>query len=220
MKSISNMLRKFKDVFSQDDYDLGLTNLTEHVIDTGNALPIKQAPRRVPHALADEEKQAIIELQEKGVIEKSTSPWSAPIVLVRKRNGKIRPCVDYRRLNEVARKDALPLPRTQDCLDAVAGATLFSTFDLTSGYHQIPIKESDKQKTAFVTKYGLYQFNTMCFGLTNAPATFQRLIELVMQGLQWITCLIYLDDIIVFGSDFEEHMNRIEEIFLRLEKLT
>ena len=157
MKSIANMLRKFKDVFSQDDYDLGLTNLTEHVIDTGNALPIKQAPRRVPHALADEEKQAIIELQEKGVIEKSTSPWSAPIVLVRKRNGKICPCVDYRQLNEVTRKDAFPLPRTQDCLDAVAGARLFSTFDLTSGYHQIPIKESDKPKTAFVTKYGLYQ---------------------------------------------------------------
>ena len=187
MKSISSMLRKFKNVFSQDDYDLGLTNLTEHVIDTENALPIKQAPRRVPHALADEEKQAIIELQEKGVIEKSTSSWSALIVLVRKRNGKIRPCVDYRRLNEVTRKDAFPLPRTQDCLDDVAGATLFSTFDLTSGYHQIPIKESDKPKTAFVTKYGLYQFNTTSFGLTNAPATFQRLIELLMQGLQLIT---------------------------------
>ena len=113
--------------------------------------------------------------------------------MVRKKNGKVRPCVDYRRLNTVTKQDAFPLPRTQDLLDAVAVAKYFLTFDLTAGYHQVPMDPDDIQKTAFVTKYGLYEFLTMPFELTCAPATFQRLMELALQGLQWNICLIYLD---------------------------
>lgn len=213
---IAATLEKYKDAFSKDDTDLGLTHLAEHTIDTGEARPVKQPPRRVPLAFADEERKAIEQLEKQNVIRKSNSPWASPIVLVRKKNGKVRPCVDYRRLNSVTRNDAFPLPRMLDCLDAVAGSMYFSTFDLTSGYHQIPVKEDDIHKTAFVTKYGLYEFTAMPFGLTNAPATFQRVMELALQGLQWLTCLIYLDDVIVFSPTFDSHIQRVSEVLDRI----
>lgn len=199
-----------------NDYDLGLTHLVEHTIDTGDAKPVKQPPRRVPIAFAEEEKKLIMQMQEQGVIRKSSSPWSSPLVLVIKKNGKVRPCVDYRRLNAVTIKDAFPLPRIQDCLDTVAGATIFSTFDLTSGYHQIPVRSEDIHKTAFVTKYGLFEFQTMPFGVCNGPPTGQRLMELVLNGLQWQICLIYLDDIIVFGNNFKDHIQRLDLVLQRM----
>jgi hypothetical protein len=140
---------------------------------------VKQPPRRVPIALAKEERDAIMNLQERGIIRPSTSPWSSSLVLARKKNGKIKICVDYRRVNNLTVKDAFPLPRIQDCLDSVADAHMFSTLDLTSGYHQMKVKEEDIPKMAFVTKYGHFEYTTMPFGLTNAPGTFQRLMEMV-----------------------------------------
>jgi hypothetical protein len=216
--AIARLLNKYKGSFSKDDTDLGLTTWVEHGIDTGDSRPLKQPPRRVPMAFAGEEKKVITQLEEQKVIRKSNSPWASPIVLVKKKNGKTRPCVDYRRLNSVTTKDAFPLPRVQDCLDAVAGATLFSTFDFTSGYHQIPVRKEDIPKTAFVTKYGLYEYTTMPMGLTNAPATFQRVMEIALNGLQWQTCLIYLDDIVVFGRTFEEHLQRVEQVLERVQQ--
>jgi hypothetical protein len=142
-------------------------------------------------AVAGEEKKVVSEMYEQGIIQKSNSPWSSPLVLVVKKNGKIRPCVDYRRLNAVTVKDAFPLPRIQDCLDTVRGSTLFSTFDLTNGYHQIPVKREDVPKTAFVTRYGLFEFLAMPFGVCNGPKTCQRPMEMVLNGLQWQSCLIY-----------------------------
>lgn len=215
-KLLAEVLMNCKDAFSKDDADLGLTHLGEHSIHVGEAKPIKQRPRRTPLAFAGEEQTAIKDLESKKIIRKSSSPWASPIVLVRQKNGKVRPCVDYRQLNTVTQKDAFPLPRIQDCLDAVAKSTLFSTFYLTSGYHQIPVKEEDISKTAFVTKCGLFEFTAMPFGLCNAPATFQRIMELALHGLQWQTCIIYLDDIIVYGATFEEHMNRVEEVLKRM----
>ena len=129
----------------------------------------------------------------------------------------MRPCVDYRKVNQLVKPDGFPLPRIQDCLDAVAGSTLFSTFDLTSGYYQIPLKEEDIPKSAFVCKYGHFKMTRMPFGLNNAASTFQRTMELALQGLQWTTCLIYIDDVIVFGRNFDEHIRRIEEVFQRLK---
>ena len=214
---VLNTLQQYGDVFSKHEFDLGLTSLTEHTIDVGNHRPIKQAPRRVPTAFADEEERIIKQMEEQGIIRPSTSPWASPIVLVRKKSGKIRPCVDYRRLNAVTIKDAFPLPRVSDCLDAVAGSTLFSCFDVTSGYHQIPVRDTDIPKTTFCTKYGLYEYTSMPMGLTNSPATFQRLMEIALRGLQWHTCLIYLDDIVVFGNNFEEHLKRVEEVLQRLQ---
>ena len=215
---IREMLCQYCDVFSKDDYDLGLTNLIEHTIDTGDARPIKQRPRRIPMAFAGEDREAIQKLLQQGSVRPSCSPWSSPIVLVRKKDGSVRPCVDYRRVNAVTKKDAFPLPRTRDCLDAVAGATLYSTLDITSAYNQVPVKEQDIPKTAFVTRCGLYEYTTMPFGLSNSPATFQRVMELALSGLQWQICLIYLDDVIVFGKDFDEHICRLQEVLSRIKQ--
>ena len=165
----------------------------------------------------NEEREAIENLKKQGVIRESNSPWASPIVLVRKKNGKIRPCCDYRILNKYTVKDAYPLPRTQDCLDAIAGSVFFSTLDMTSGYNQVPIKEEDIHKTAFVTHHGFWEWTTMSFGMTNSPATFQRVMELALNGLQWTTCLIYLDDVIIFGKTFEEHLQRLDAVLARVE---
>ena len=132
-----------------------------------------------------------------------------------KKNGGVRPCVDYRKVNELVKPDEFPLPRIQDCLDAVTGSKLFSTSGLTSGYFHIPLKEADIPKSAFVCKYGHFEMTRM--PLNNAASTFQRTMELALQGLQWITCLIYIDDIIVFGRNLDEHLSRIEEVFERLK---
>ena len=215
-KKVANLLNKFQECFSKDEWDLGLTHLTEHEIKTGDAAPIKQPPRRVPLAYAEKEKAAIEELKDKGVIRESVSPWASPIVLVSKKDGGVRPCVDYRKVNNLVKPDGFPLPRIQDCLDAVAGSSWFSTFDLTSGYFQIPLKKEDIPKNAFVCKYGHFEMTRMPFGLNNAASTFQRTMEMVLQGLQWITCLIYIDDIIVFGRDFDEHILRIEQVLERI----
>ncbi len=172
----------------------------------------------MPLAFAGEDQGAIEKLVAQGSVQPSTSPWASPLVLVRKRDGTVRPCVDYRAVNAVTKKDAFPLPRTEDCLDAVAGATIFSTMDITSAYNQIPVRPEDIPKTAFVSKYGLFEYRTMAFGLTNAPATFQRLMEVALAGLQWTACLIYLDDVIVFGRDFEEHKRRLSEVLTQIHK--
>ena len=217
-KELFCLLNDFQGSFSKDDTDLGLTTLTEHQIDTGDAKPVKQPPRRPPLALAGEEKKAIDQMLQQGIIQKSTSPWASPIVLVKKKNGKIRTCIDYRRLNSVTKKDAYPIPRTQECLDALSESAVFSTLDLTSGYHQVPVQASDISKTAFVSRHGLYEFKAAPFGLTNMPATFQRVMELALQGLQWTTCLIYLDDVIIFGATHKEHFQRLRQVLQRIQE--
>ena len=152
------------------------------------------------------------------VIEPAHGPWSSPIVLVKKKDGSSRFCIDFRRLNSVTRKDAHPLPRIDDTLDALAGAQWFSTIDLASGYWQVEMEDRDREKTAFVTPFGLYQFKVMPFGLCNAPSTFQRLMELVLAGLHWSTCLVYLDDIIIFSHTMEDHFQKLEAVFQRLQQ--
>ena len=151
------------------------------------------------------------------VIRPSNSPWASPVVMVNKKDGSLRFCVDFRQLNAATVKDAYPLPRIDDLLDALHGARWFSTLDLKSGYWQVPIMERDKEKTAFRTSSGqLYEFNQVPFGLCNAPATFSRLMDRVLSGLHWETCLFYFDDIIVFSSTWEEHLARLRQVFERL----
>ncbi len=215
---VKELLISFSDTFSKGENDLGLTSLIEHTIDTGNARPIKVPPRRVPLAYAGEDKNAIDQMLARGLIQPSKSPWGAALVFVRKKDGSVRTCTDYRGLNSVTVKDAFPLPRTEDCLDAVAGAKVFSTMDITSAYNQVPIRKEDIPKSAFVTKYGLFECSTMCFGMCNAPSTYQRLMEIVLAGLQWQICLIYLDDVIIFSDDFETHVGRIQEVLERMRE--
>ncbi|GBM65989.1 Transposon Ty3-G Gag-Pol polyprotein [Araneus ventricosus] len=154
-----------------------------------------------------------------GIIEESSGPWASPIVLVKKKDGSTRFCVDYRKLNEITIKDSYPLPRIDDTLDALNGSQWFSTLDLKSGYWQVEIQPEDKEKTAFTTGQGLWQFKVMPFGLCNAPATFERLMEdcTVLRGLTSEASLVYLDDIIIVGRTFQEHFNNIRKVFQRLQ---
>ena len=215
---LEELLEEFEDIVAKDSSDLGRTDKVYHRIPTGDAAPIKQAPRRVPFHQREELERNLKDMLDNGIIERSTSPWSSPIVMVRKKDGGTRICADYRRLNDVTRKDAYPLPRVDSTLDALGGAKYFSTIDLASGYWQVEVDPRDRQKTAFVIPQGLFEYRVMSFGLTGAPGTFQRLMESVLGGLQWTTCLVYLDDIIIFSSTFEEHQSRLREVFARLRE--
>ena len=186
-----------------------------HVIRTTGP-PIRQPLRRLPAALKETVTEEINKMLEKQVIRPSCSPWSSPVVMVRKPNGLWRFCIDFRRVNDVTHKDAYPLPRIDTTLESLGGSTLFSTLDLASGYWQVELDENSKEKTAFSTQKGHYEFNVMPFGLTNAPATFQRLMECTLAGLNNMECLIYLDDIIVFSANFTQHLEQLEHIFDRL----
>ena len=212
-----NLLLRYKDVFSAHDSDIGRTSVVQHEIDTGDVTPIRQRPRRVPVAREKEVEDMIEEMKRDRVIEPSTSPWCSPVVLVKKKDGTTRFCVDYRRLNDVTKKDSYPLPRIDDTLDTLNGMNWFSTLDLKSGYWQVEIKDKDKEKTAFSTGKGLWQFNVMPFGLCNAPATFERLMEQILAGLLGDTCLVYLDDIIIVGKDFEDHLEKLDQVLSKIQ---
>ena len=216
IQSFSHLLTKYSDVISVSDGDLGRSKLIQHGIETGSASPIKQPPRRLPYHLREEVKGLLAEMLFEDVIEKSNGPWSSPIVLIKKKDGSRRFCIDYRKLNCVTKKDAHPLPRIDDTLDVLQGAKLFSTLNLTSGYWQVEVDKNDREKTAFVTPFGLHQFKVMPFGLCNAPSTFQRLMELTLAGLQWESCLVYLDDIIIFSSTIDEQLHRLQLVLARL----
>lgn len=151
-----------------------------------------------------------------GVIEPCSGPWAAPVVLVKKKDGSWRFCVDYRKLNAVTMRDVYPLPRIEDALSRLEGSHYFSIMDMQSGYWQIGVRPTDREKKAFITADGLYQFRVMPFGLSNAPATFQRMMGVLLVGLKWNTCLVYLDDIVIFSKTFSEHLTRLERVLLRI----
>ncbi|CAB3978637.1 Retrovirus-related Pol poly from transposon [Paramuricea clavata] len=185
---LSHFLCENSDVFSKDATDIGQTNVVKHNIFTGDHPPIKQQARWMPRVKREEAGRAVDEMLKGGIKEPSTSPWSSPIILVRKKNGTTRFFVDYRKLNNITRKDSYPLPRIDDTMGALQGATWFSTLDLKSGYWQVQLSAEAMEKTAFsVTGLGHWQFKVMPFGLCNAPATFKRLIEHMLAGLSWKT---------------------------------
>ena len=214
--TLATTVKHYEDVFTGADGRLGRTGLVKHEIVTNEKRPIKQPVRRLGPAKDQIVDQELDKMLKAGVIEPSDSPWSSPVVLVKKKDGSIRFCVDYRQLNNVTRKDAYPLPNIEDALSVLAGAKYFCTLDLASGYWQVELSEDAKQKSAFCTRKGLYQFNVMPFGLSNAPATFERLMELCLKGLCWRQCVVYIDDIIVFGKTFHDCHARLENVFSRL----
>ena len=164
----------------------------------------------------EEARRLLSDMLSKDVIQRSSSPWASPVVLVGKKDGSIRFCIDYRKVNSITRKDAYPLPRMDDTLDTLTGSKWFSTLDLISGYWQVEIEKKDREKTAFCTSDCLFEFKVMPFGLCNAPATFQRLMDMVLAGLKWTNCLVYIDDIIVIGKTFSEHLTNLTQVLNRV----
>ena len=215
-QKLTQLLFSYEDLFALDSNELGTTKVVAHRINTSDYPPVRQPVRRTPFALRKRVEEMVGEMLEQGGIQPSCSPWASPIVLVRKKDGSLRFCVDYRKLNQVTKLDESPLPRIDDTLDLLAGSYYFTTLDLASGYWQVQMDSESQEKTAFTTYSGLYEFRKMPFGLVNAPATFQRLMEIVLSGLVGKKCLVYLDDIIILGRTLEDHQQNIVEVFDRL----
>lgn len=212
VSALRGLLASYQDVFDLCDRPLGQTTVVKHRINTGDANPVHRRPYRVSSTERHVIQQEVDKMLARDIIEPSSSPWASPVVLVRKKDNSWRFCVDYRNLNKVTKKDVYPLPRIDDALDCLSGANYFSSIDLRSGYWQISVDDLDREKTAFITPDGLYQFKVMPFGLCNAPATFERMMDALLHGFKWSICLCYLDDVIVFSPTFETHLERLSTI--------
>ncbi|KAJ7985934.1 hypothetical protein DPEC_G00345610 [Dallia pectoralis] len=217
-RKLSELLQEWRAVFAMDEDDVGYTSAVRHQILTGDAPPTRERYRPIPPSLYPEIRALLQGMLERGVVEESSSPWAAPVVLVKKKDNSWRFCVDYRKLNAVTHKDAFPLPRIEESLTNLKGAAWYSTLDLASGYWQVEVDPKDQEKTAFTTPVGLFQFNRMPFGLCNAPATFQRLMQRCLGGLVNDFLLIYLDDIIVFSPCFDSHLDHLRQVFGKLHQ--
>ena len=210
-------IRDNETLFSKSEFDIGRTDLVQHRIDTGTHRPFRQSLRRHPVAHLPQIDQHVDEMLRHDIIEPAASPWCSNVVLIRKADGGLRFCIDYRQLNELTYKDAYPLPKIDMCLSALGGSQFFSTIDLRAGYWQTSIDERDRDNTCFVTRRGTFRFKVLSFGLANAPALFQRLMDLVLVGLTWDFCLFYLDDVIIMSETFDEHLSRLTAVFNRLQ---
>ena len=216
---VKGRMDQWRAVFAQHEEDFGRTGAVQHQIPTGSAPPSRERYRPVPPSLYPELRSLLKGMLETGVVRESSSPWAAPIVLVKKKDGSWRFCVDYRKLNAVTHKDAYPLPRIEESLTCLKKAAWYSTLDLAAGYWQVEVDPKDREKTAFTTPMGLYEFDRMPFGLCNAPATFQRLMQRCLGGMIYESLLIYLDDVIVYSPDFDSHLRDLETVFRRLQEM-
>ena len=214
---LRQLLSKYSTIISTGELDIGHTDLVQHKIETGDAPPVKQSLRRQPYAYLPAIDEYVDKMVTAGWVVPVMSPYATNIVVVKKQDGSLRFCADYRRLNDSTKKDSYPLPNITTCLEALGGAKYFSSLDLVSAYHQVSIRPCDVEKTTFITRTGTYAYKRMAFGLTNACATFQRLIDLVLKGLHPDLCLIYLDDVIVMSATIEGLLERMELVFQRLE---
>lgn len=213
----------YKDIFYCEQIPLSFTNKVKHQIRTKNEDPIYVRPYRQAPFIQEEINKQVDKLLKDNVIQESHSPWSAPVHLVPKKMDasgevKYRMVVDYRRLNEITIDDKYPLPNIHDLFDKLGKSSYFSTLDLASGYHQIEVDKNDRQKTAFTTNNGHFEFSRMPFGLKTAPATFQRTMDNVLRGLHGLHCMVYLDDIIIFSNSLDEHINKLRAIFDRVRE--
>lgn len=210
------LLNEYRKCFAFTTSELGHSTISQMSIDLQSDTPVVYRPYRLAIKEKEIVREMVDDLLQNDIVRPSTSPYASPIVLVKKKTGNYRLCIDYRALNKITTKENYPMPLIDDQLDALAGHTYFTTLDLASGYYQIPIREQDKHKTAFVTPEGHFEFNRMPFGLANAPATFQRMMHQVLGCLRHKEALAYLDDIIIPSTDIAEGMRRLKVVLVLL----
>lgn len=216
--TLQALVDEYSDVFRDELPGLPPERELEHVIDTGDAKPISRPPFKMSPLELDELRRQLDELLKLGLIKPSVSPWGAPVLFVKKKDGSMRMCIDYRALNKVTIRNQHPLPRIDECLERLQGASFFTSLDLKSGYHQIRIKDEDVPKTAFNTRYGQFSFLVLPFGLCNAPPTFQGLMNRVLGDYIDRFALVYLDDILIFSKSEEEHVKHVKMALDRLRE--
>jgi hypothetical protein len=213
------VVSEFLDVFLEDLPGMPPERKVEFAIELlPRTDPISKRAYRVSGPELVELKKQIDELSEKGYIRPSTSPWAAPVLFVEKKDGTRRMCIDYRALNEITIKNKYRLPRIEDLFDQLRGASVFSKIDLRSGYHQLRIRPSYILKTTLITKYGLYEFTAMSFGLTNAPAFFMNLINSVFMDYLDKFVVVFIDDILIYSKSEEEHVDHLRMVLHRLRE--
>jgi hypothetical protein len=209
-------LNKLKPVFSSGDNDVGLACVTSHHIKLTDNTPIYQRPRRFAKPIGEEIERQCRELNSLDIIEASISPWSSPVVPVRKKDGSIRMCIDYRQLNRVTVPDKFPVPNLSDSIFGLHGTQYSTRLDLVRGYYQLPIDEESRPYTAFSTPRNHWQFKRLSFGLRNAPAAFQREIQAVLSTFPSSKVIAYIDDILIMGSTFKEHLDLVTKVLQTL----
>ena len=215
---VYDMLTSVLPVLSTGDNDIGSASVTKHSIRLYDETPIYQRPRRVPGPLADEIERQCQELCALDIIEPSVSPWSSPIVPIRKKDGSIRLCIDYRKLNKVTIPDKFPVPNLTDSIFGLKGTTYFTSLDLVRGYYQVPLDDASKPCTAFTSPRNHWQFKRLSFGLTNAPSAFQREIQAVLTSFPSNKVIVYIDDILIMGSTFGEHLELVQKVLATLQR--
>ena len=215
---VRDLVGQYQHAFSASNVDIGRSKIVEHRIPLKETHPTNERYRRIPPSQYEEVRKHLQEMRDADVIRESFSPYASPVVLVRKKDGSLRFCIDFRKLNNQTIRDSYALPRVDETLQMMGGAKWFSSLDLKAGYWQIEIAEEDKHKTAFVLPppFGLWECNRMPFGLCNAPSTFQRAMEKCLGELNHTCCVVYLDDIIVFGRTLDEHIERLGKVIDRL----
>ena len=218
-RKVAELMLRNADVFSKDEYDIGLTDLLTHRINTGDHPPISETLRRHPQKHLDLIDSAVDKLLQAGVVEKSASPWSFNVVLVKKKDSEIpRVTIDFRRLNEITLRDRFPLPRVRDCLDALSGSVYYSCLDISHSFYAVSLDPVDRDKTAFVTRRGQFRYTRMPMGTSNSPSVFARLMSLVLHGLTYLCCLVFIDDTIIMGRSFEDHLKNVELVLQRFRE--
>ena len=214
---INILISKFSHIFSSKATPLTSCHLQPIRIQTVGD-PICQRAYRTPLLKRQAISKAVDDMLTQGIIQPSCSPWASPVTLVPKADGSIRFCVDYRKLNQVTKKDRYPLPQVADIHDGMVGATIFSTTDLKSGFHQINVDPNDREKTAFICHKGLFEFVRMPFGLANGPSHFQRIMDYVFRDLLGVCVMVYIDDIVIYSKSMSEHLSHLETVFNRLSQ--
>ena len=212
-----DLLIEYQDVFVTSESDFGQAKRFSRSMDTGDNPPFRQRPYRIPQSQLEMVDKHIRDMLNKGIIQESNSPWSQPLVIVTKKDGSPRFCVDFRKLNSITKRQIFPMPRVDEVLDSLGDSCYFTTLDLASGYWQIPMDPSDMEKTAFCTRQGNWEFRVMPMGLVNSSFSFQKAMQLVLSGLQWNICMVYLDDVIVYSKSFDQHLCNLCSVFDRFK---